>query len=53
MAGQIMGTAGYMAPEQVDGEKVDHRADVFAFGCVLCELATDELDEFIGGRSSR
>ena len=40
VAGQVMGTAGYMAPEQVDGEKIDHRADVFAFGCVLYEMAT-------------
>ncbi len=38
VAGQIMGTAGYMAPEQVHGEEIDHRADLFAFGCVLYEL---------------
>jgi len=42
VAGQIMGTAGYMAPEQVDGGDVDHRADLFAFGCLLYELATGE-----------
>ena len=40
VAGQVMGTAGYMAPEQVEGEKIDHRADVFAFGCVLYEMIT-------------
>ena len=40
VAGQIMGTAGYMAPEQVDGSDIDHRADLFAFGCVLYEMAT-------------
>ncbi len=40
VAGQVMGTAGYMAPEQVEGEEIDHRADVFSFGCVLYETVT-------------
>ncbi|MCH8855054.1 MAG: PD40 domain-containing protein [Proteobacteria bacterium] len=40
VAGQIMGTAGYMAPEQVDGGDVDHRADLFAFGCLLYEITS-------------
>jgi serine/threonine protein kinase len=39
-AGQVMGTAGYMAPEQVEGGDVDGRADVFSFGCVLYEMVT-------------
>ena len=38
--GRVMGTAGYMAPEQVRGEVVDHRADLFSLGCVLHEMLT-------------
>jgi serine/threonine-protein kinase len=40
VAGQVMGTAGFMAPEQINGEEVDHRADLFAFGCVLYGMVT-------------
>ena len=40
LPGVVMGTAGYMAPEQVMGERVDARADIFAFGAVLFEMLT-------------
>jgi Tol biopolymer transport system component len=36
----LLGTAGYMAPEQVRQQAVDHRADIFVFGAVLYEMLT-------------
>ncbi|MBI2186927.1 MAG: serine/threonine-protein kinase [Acidobacteria bacterium] len=38
--GILLGTVGYIAPEQARGQAVDHRADIFAFGAILYEMLT-------------
>jgi serine/threonine protein kinase len=41
--GQVMGTAAYMSPEQVKGQPVDARSDLFSLGVMLFEMTTAEL----------
>lgn len=49
-SGEVLGTEGYMAPEQARAATVDARADVFSFGCVLYQMLCGK-SAFVGGNA--
>jgi len=50
VAGVLLGTAAYMSPEQVRGQDVDERSDIWSFGCVLWECLTGQI--LFGGKTA-
>jgi len=40
--GELIGTAGYMSPEQIVGKPIDQRSDIFSFGCIVYEAVTSQ-----------
>lgn len=49
-AGMVLGTVGYMSPEQVRGQAADHRSDIFSFGAILYEMISGKR-AFLGDSS--
>jgi serine/threonine protein kinase len=49
--GRILGTPGYMSPEQARGQAVDKRTDIWAFGCVMYHMLTGRMS-FVGETAS-